>query len=207
MCRIFPKDVLNKAWLLLRSAVLLTVLILVVTGTARAADDVAVLYVYASDVEEEKVWTQAEMEEYVNGPLREFWKQQSYGRYVPNAKVFVWRMPITSAELEANKKHYVVDSLRALLPNGGDFDVPEFNPSEYAMTHILLGGNVIGYGGGMGTGDLKVNGELLTGLKLGSYTYAHSTSQYWIPNLRFGYYNAGSVFQGKWDGEVIGYPE
>jgi len=207
MCRIFPKDVLNKAWLLLRSAVLLTVLILIVTGTARAADDVAVLYVYASDVEEEKVWTQAEMEEHVNGPLREFWKQQSYGRYVPAAKVFVWRMPVTSGELAANKKHYVVDSLKALLPNGGDFDVPEFNPSEYAMTHILLGGNVIGYGGGMGTGDLKVNGELFTGLKLGSYTYAHSTSQYWIPNLRFGYYNAGSVFQGRWNGQVSGYPE
>jgi hypothetical protein len=207
MCRISPKEVLNQTWLLLRSAVLFASLILIALGTARAADDVAVLYVYASDVEEEKVWTQAEMEEHVNGPLREFWKQQSYGRYVPAAKVFVWRMPITSAELEANKKHYVIDSLRALLPNGGDFDVPEFNPSEYAMTHILLGGNVIGYGGGMGTGDLKVNGELFAGLKLGSYTYSHSTSQYWIPDLRFGYYNPGSVFQGKWNGEVIGYPE
>ena len=170
-------------------------------------DQVAIIYVYPKDVDESKVYTKAELEQHFNGPILNFWKEQSYGRYNPTTKVFVWELPLTAQEIEEGKEHYIVDTLMKLLPNGGNFVIPGYNPSQFDMTQILMGGNVIGYGGGMGKADLKVNGTEHKALSVGSFTYGHPTSPYWIPNLRFGYYNEGAPFRGHYNGETTGYPE
>lgn len=172
---------------------------------APANDSVAIVYVYPQDADPKTLLSKSELEQRFNGAILNFWREQSYGRYAPTATVFTWQMPITTATMLAGRQHYVVDTLKATLP-GGDLAVPGYDPSKFAMTQILLGGDFIGFGGGMGQKDLKVHGTQHASLRVGSFTYFNTTSRY-ESMLRFAHADPSKPFVGRKNGNATKYPE
>ena len=170
-----------------------------------APDQVAVVYVYPSDAGAAAVWTQAEMEEHFDGPIRDFWLEQSYGRYDIEVTTFVWRLPIDSSVTTSSNGHYVIDMLNSQLPDAGNFVIPGYDPTQYSKTMVLLGGGIVGFGGGFGSADIRVNGVLYENLALGSFTYLHHADQYYRPYLQFSYFPEGTEYQWGF-GEVETYP-
>ena len=171
----------------------------------QSTEKVAILYVYPND-ENLHIYTQKELTDHFNGPVKKFWQEQSYGRYTCEASVFVWKLPVDSTKTDRKHGHYVVDMLKAVLPDGGNIEVPGYKPDDFARTLILLGGGVYGFGGGMGSKDLRVNGKEYKAVSVGSFTYFHPDDKHYSENLRFGYYEEGSAFRGHKSGETTGYP-
>ncbi len=201
-------DLTSKKFRGLAARIVLGILLaLCCSSAAIAKEKVAILYVYPQDAKPELVHSPSDLERHFRGPIKNFWREQSYGKYDYEASFFYWKYPLSSAQTDAKNDHYVVDMLKNQLPDGGNFTVPGYVPSEYSKTIILLGGGFLGFGGGMGSTALKVNGVDYPKVHVGSFTYLNKNSQFFSKNFRFGYYRPGAEFKGKGNGEETGYPE
>lgn len=201
LSRIFLKNPLSTKNVMLIACFCL----LAFSGLAK--EKIAILYVYPNDAASDAVYTKANLEKHMNGPIKKFWNEQSYGRYEYDLSVFVWKLPVGKNKTTAKNGHYVADMLSKVLPNGGNIKIAGYAPDQFQKTIILLGGGVFGFGGGFGSYDMKVNNKMYKKVKAGSFTYFHPKDKYFSPNLRFAYYDKGAVFKGNKNGKTIGYPE
>lgn len=171
-------------------------------GTA-PLDKVAIVYLYPSDAAPAEIFTLDSITTHFQGTLVNFWKEISHGAYSPQITIFYKQIPLTKDFLSrSGHEHYVINELNKSLPDNGDLAVPGYVPSDYGVSQILLGGNIIGYGGGNTKQNVRVNGVLYTSQNLGSFTYGSKSGF-----LRFGYFNPGASFKGRANGAAMMYPE
>ena len=199
------KNTCKTAGRVLRSVIAAAILLF--SGLAAAQDKVAVLYLYPNDVDSAGVYSQSDLENHFDGPLADFWNEQSYGRYSPDVDIYTWQMPLGYQTIEDNKLLYVIDTLNALLPDNGSLVIPGFSPDDYDLTFILLGGNYIGFAGGYNHIPLRVNGIDYASVPQANFVYAHPADTYYSPDIAFSFYNPGDPYEWINGGEVAFYPD